>query len=90
MEVELRFFANFRATVGRKFPDGSTVGGVLATLEGEYDDLAGRPLDDEGAVRNRLSVLRNGRDVVHLEDADTPLSDGDTLSVFPSRRRRSR
>jgi len=88
MQVELRFFATFRAAVGaktveREFPDGATVGEVLATLEDEYDDLEGQLLDDAGEVRERLSVLHDGREVVHLDGADTTLADGDALSVFP-------
>lgn len=84
----MRFFATFRAAVGQKtvereVPDGATVGEVLAILESEYEDLEGQLLDDDGAVRERLSVLRNGREVVHLQGAETPLEEGDTLSVFP-------
>jgi len=88
MHLELRFFATFRAAVGRKtvereFPDGSTVGDVLAALESEYHDMEGRLLDDDGAIREQLSILKNGRGVVHMDGAATPLSDGDSLSVFP-------
>lgn len=88
MQLELRFFATFRADVGQKtvereYPDGSTVGDVLAALEEEYEGLQGALLDEDGEIREQLSVLRNGREVVHLEGAETPLSDGDTLSVFP-------
>lgn len=87
MRLELRFFATFREAVGQKtihreFADGSSVGEVLATLEGEFADLEGQLLAD-GEIAEHLSVLRNGREVYHLEGPDTPLSDGDTLSVFP-------
>lgn len=88
MDLELRFFATFRAVVGQKvversFPDGSTVRDVLAAYESEYADLEGRMLDDDGEIRPQLSILKNGREVEHLEGADTLMEDGDTLSVFP-------
>lgn len=87
MRLQLKFFATFRAIVGQKtvereFPEGTTVADVLAALEAEYPDLSGRLLDD-GEIRPQLSVLKNGREVVHIDGAATPLDDGDTLSVFP-------
>ncbi|RQG98569.1 ubiquitin-like small modifier protein 1 [Natrarchaeobius oligotrophus] len=87
MELELRFFATFRDAVGQKerthvVDDETTVGDVLATLEREYEGLDGQLLED-GELRDQLSVLKNGRDVVHADGAETILDDGDVLSVFP-------
>lgn len=88
MKIELRFFANFRSAVGQKtvereFPDGASVGEVLAAIEDEWPEMAGDILDDDGSILPQLSVLKNGREVVHMEGPDTPLEDGDRLSVFP-------
>lgn len=88
MQLELRFFATFRSIVGQKFlerevPDGSTVGDVLRILESEYPDMEDRLLDENGVIREQLSILKNGQEVVHMQGADTPMEDGDTLSVFP-------
>jgi molybdopterin synthase sulfur carrier subunit len=87
MELELRFFATFRAAVGQKtihreYPDGSTVGDILLSLEEEFEGLAGE-LVEEGEIRDQLSVLKNGREVLHMEGVDTVMEDGDRLSVFP-------
>lgn len=86
--LELRFFATFREAVGRKsierdFAGSVTVGEVLSELEAEFPELAGELLDDEGSIRPQLSVLQNGRQVIHLDGTETPLDDGDQLSVFP-------
>jgi len=88
MELELRFFANYRSAVGQKtipreYDDGATVGDVLAGLESEFDGLEGDLLDDEGEIRPQLSVLKSGREVEHMDGVETGLEDGDTLSVFP-------
>jgi molybdopterin synthase sulfur carrier subunit len=88
MNLELRFFATFREAVGTKtveraFADGATVRDVLSTLEADYADLDEQLLDEEGELRPNLSILRNGREVLHMDGADTVLEDGDTLSVFP-------
>lgn len=87
MELELRFFATFRTAVGQKtihreYPDGTTVGDVLGSLEGEFEGLAGELVED-GEIREQLSVLKNGREVLHMEGIDTEMEDGDRLSVFP-------
>ena len=87
MELELRFFATFREAVGRKtitreLPDDATVGDVLAELEADYDGLAGNLLDD-GGLAPQINVLKNGREVLHIDGVDTDLADGDVLSVFP-------
>lgn len=88
MDLELRFFATFREAVGQKtlereFEDGSTVGEILASLEAEYDGMEGNLLDGEGQLQPNLNILKNGREVLHMEGPETVMEDGDTLSVFP-------
>lgn len=88
IELELRFFANFRTAVGQKeiyrtFESETTVGNVLAALESEFPELAGDILDEEGSIQPQLSVLKNGREVIHIDGTKTALEDGDRLSVFP-------
>ncbi|ELY70933.1 ubiquitin-like small modifier protein 1 [Natrinema versiforme] len=87
MDIDLRFFATFREAVGEKertrtVDDGATVGDVLTALEAEYDGLEGQLVED-GTIRPQLSVLKNGRNVVHMEGVDTTLAEGDVVSVFP-------
>jgi molybdopterin synthase sulfur carrier subunit len=87
MELELRFFATFREAAGGKtvtaeFADGSTVGDVLRELEAEYEGMDGRLIVD-GGLAPQINVLKNGREVLHLDGLDTPLDDGNRVSVFP-------
>jgi molybdopterin synthase sulfur carrier subunit len=88
MELELRFFATFRAAVGQKsidreFPADARIGDVLAAIEEEFPETAGDILDGDGDIKPQLSVLKNGREVVHIDGVDTELADGDRVSVFP-------
>lgn len=88
MELELRFFATFREAVGQKtihreFGEGTVIGDVLIGLEEEFPGLSGELLDEDGDIRPQLTVLKNGREVVHIEGTATELSDGDRVSVFP-------
>ncbi|WP_423744140.1 ubiquitin-like small modifier protein 1 (plasmid) [Haladaptatus sp. SPP-AMP-3] len=85
MELTLRFFANFRESVGQKtlereYEDDTTVGEVLESLTEEYRDL---DFFEDGDLRPQLSIMRNGKDVVHIDGRETALSDGDRLSIFP-------
>lgn len=86
MTVELRFFATFRSAVGQKSVERDygvdTVGDLLAAVEDEWPELAGDLLRD-GEIPGQVSVLRNGKDVHHLDGPDTPVESGDRFSVFP-------
>lgn len=85
--VELRLFADFRAVVGQKhlereYPgDTVAIGEVLHDLTKRYPDLDF--FDDDGEVREYVSILKNGKDIVHLEGKATPIETGDRVSLFP-------
>ncbi|MFB6106297.1 MAG: ubiquitin-like small modifier protein 1 [Halobacteriaceae archaeon] len=85
MHVEVKFFARIREETGtdatrREFPDGATVGDVLDAVRETYPALD--LLDADGDVHGHLNVLRNDRNVYYLDGLDTPLEDGDTVSIF--------
>jgi len=87
MNLELRLFASFREAVGTKtihrdFSEDATVETVLQGLEDEFEGLEDEFIED-GEIRPQVNVLKNGREVLHLQGLDTPLADGDTLSIFP-------
>ncbi len=87
IDLELRLFATFREAVGQKtvireFPDRVTVGEVLTDLEAEFPDLDGQLLGEDG-IQPQLNVLKNGKEVLHLDGLDERLEDGDRLSLFP-------
>jgi len=86
MELTLRFFASFREVVGQKtivreYDGVSTVGGVLESLTQEYPEL--KLYDEDGSLREYITIMRNGRDVIHIDGLDTELEGGETLSLFP-------
>lgn len=86
MELELRFFANFREAVGQKtlvrdYDGDERVGDVLHALEAEYPEMD--LFESDGSVRDYISILKNGRDITHIDGLETALDDGDTVSIFP-------
>ncbi|MFB6233656.1 MAG: ubiquitin-like small modifier protein 1, partial [Haloarculaceae archaeon] len=85
MEIEVRAFATFRQALGQKtlvreFDDAETVGDVLAALSEEYPEM---DLFEDGELREFVSILKEGREVTHLDGLETALEDGDTVSLFP-------
>jgi len=86
MEITIRFFANFRETVGQKtinrdYEDAFTVGDVLLVLSEEYSEMD--LFEDDGILREFLTIMKDGKDIAHLNGLETELEDGDTVSVFP-------
>jgi molybdopterin synthase sulfur carrier subunit len=88
IELELRLFATFREAVGQKtisreYYDSVSVSEVLVDLEDEFEDLDGQLLDEEGEIQPQLNVLKNGKEVLHLDGLDETFAAGDRLSLFP-------
>jgi molybdopterin converting factor small subunit len=64
--------------------DGATVGEVLASLEAVHPGFAERLLDDAGGLRRFVNVFVADDDVRFLEGLDTPVPDGETVSIIPA------
>ena len=61
-----------------------TVGGAIAELQARYPGIRERLLDDAGAVRRFVNVYVNEEDIRFLQNQDTPLKDGDEMSIIPA------
>ncbi|WP_371780299.1 MoaD/ThiS family protein [Streptosporangium subroseum] len=86
MAIEIRI-----PTILRTYTDGAkAVDAKGATLEELIDDLeAGHPglkdrLIDKGALRRFVNVYLNDEDVRFLGGLETPVADGDTVTVLPA------
>jgi len=64
--------------------EGGTVGEVLAALESAHPGFAERILDAEGSLRRFVNVFVADDDVRFLEQLDTPVPDGETVSIIPA------
>jgi molybdopterin converting factor small subunit len=63
--------------------EGSTLGELFADLDGRYDGLRERLVDDAG-LRRIVNVNLNDEDVRFLGGLAAPVSDGDTITVLPA------
>ena len=64
--------------------EGATVGDVFQSLESAHPGFAERLLDDEGGLRRFVNVFVADDDVRFLEGLNTPVPDGETVSIIPA------
>lgn len=63
---------------------GATVGALVADVESRHPGLKERICDDAGKVRRFVNVYVNGEDIRFLGSLDTPVKDGDEISIVPA------
>jgi len=64
--------------------EGSTVTEVLDGLEGAHPGFKDRLLDSDGSLRRFVNLYVADDDVRFRDGLDTPVSDGDTVSIIPA------
>ena len=64
--------------------DGSTVAQVLEQLEVNHPGFHERLFDERGEVRRFMNVYVGGEDIRFLDGLDTPVADGQTISIIPA------
>jgi molybdopterin synthase sulfur carrier subunit len=63
--------------------DGTTVGEVLDSLYERYGELRSRIAED-GGLRRFVNVYVDGEDIRFLDGLDTPVKDGDEVTILPA------
>ena len=61
-----------------------TVGNAINELQGRYPGIKDRLIDESGAVRRFVNVYVNEEDIRFLQNQQTPLKDGDEISIIPA------
>ena len=87
MAATVRIPTTLRTLTGGKAEvsvDGSTVGEVLKALDAANPGFAERILDEEGALRRFVNVFVADDDVRFLQGLETPVPDGETISIIPA------
>ncbi|GII61667.1 molybdopterin synthase sulfur carrier subunit [Sphaerisporangium krabiense] len=86
MAIEVRIPTILRTyTGGEKSVTGAgaTLSDLLGDLESRHPGIKERIVDDSG-LRRFVNVYLNDEDVRFLGGLDTPVSDGDTVTVLPA------
>ncbi|MDH3201617.1 MAG: MoaD/ThiS family protein [Myxococcales bacterium] len=63
--------------------DGGTVAEVIENLEANHPGMKDRLCDDKG-VRRFVNIYHNDEDIRFLDNLETELKEGDTLSIVPA------
>jgi molybdopterin synthase sulfur carrier subunit len=87
MSVLVRIPTPLQKLVGDKAEvqaEGATLRDVVNNLAAQNDEIKTRLLDDSGELRRFVNVYVNEEDVRFLQKLDTPLKDGDEVSIVPA------
>jgi molybdopterin synthase sulfur carrier subunit len=64
--------------------EGASIGEILNNLEKSYPGLAERICDENGNIRRFVNIFLNDEDIRFLNDKETPVKDGDEISIVPA------
>jgi sulfur-carrier protein len=64
--------------------EGATVAEVLKALEAAHPGFAERLHDESGELRRFVNVFVADEDIRFLQGLDTPVTDGQTVSIVPA------
>jgi molybdopterin synthase sulfur carrier subunit len=87
MSISVRVPAQLRTLTGgagEVAVEGSTVGEALKALDAAHPGFADRLFDDAGQLRRFVNVFLTDEDVRFLDGLNTPVTDGQTLSIVPA------
>jgi molybdopterin synthase sulfur carrier subunit len=87
MEVHVRIPTPLKKLTGEQDiikAKGRTVGEVIQWLTETYPGLKERLRDERGEVRRFINIYVNNEDIRFIQNLETPLKDGDQLSIIPA------
>ena len=77
----LQKFTNDEATASL---EAASVDALIDALDARYPGLKARLCDEGGKLRRFLNVYVNSEDFRFLDNQQTPLNDGDEVSIVPA------
>ena len=87
MSVLVRIPTPLQKLVGDKAEvqvEASSLREAVSQLAAQNEEFKTRMLDDSGELRRFVNVYVNEEDVRFLQKLDTPLKDGDEVSIVPA------
>ncbi len=64
--------------------EANSITELLSSLEDNCPGITSRICDDQGAPRRFINFYVNNEDIRFLQGVDTPLKDGDEVSIVPA------
>ncbi len=86
MSVEVRITSVLQRVVGAKSvrAKGSTVGEVLEQVNARYPGFREQITTADGSLHRFVNVYINDEDIRFLQSLDTPVREGDVVSILPA------
>ncbi len=87
MTVKIRFFARFRELLGNDIitdvDTGKMFTPLITTIAQKNPEGYAAIFDENGAFREFVILMKNGKRIDIADAAQTPVEDGDEIAVFP-------
>jgi len=64
--------------------EGGTIAEILTSLDSSFPGLNERICDENGNIRRFVNVYLNDEDIRFLGDKNTPVKEGDEISIVPA------
>ena len=64
--------------------DANSISEAITKLQTQFPGIQERLVDDKGEVRRFVNVYVNEEDIRFLQNQNTPLKDGDEISIIPA------
>jgi molybdopterin synthase sulfur carrier subunit len=64
--------------------NADNIAGAILELQTRYPGIKERLVDDTGAIRRFVNVYVNEEDIRFLQNQETPLKNGDEISIIPA------
>ena len=87
MSIEVRIPTILRTYTGGEkavAAKGDTLQGLIDDLDAKHNGLKGRLITPEGGLHRFVNIYVNDEDVRFLGSLETPLKDGDSVTVLPA------
>ena len=86
MSIEVRVTSVLQRVVGAKTvqSDGQTVGELLDNMNASYPGFKEQITMDDGSLHRFVNIYINDEDIRFLQSLETPVKEGDVLSILPA------
>lgn len=64
--------------------EAATVRDLVSALNTQYPGVADRLITEEGTLHRFINIYKNDEDIRFLDRLDTPLGEGDVVSILPA------
>lgn len=62
----------------------TTIAAAIAELQNRFPGIQERLVDEQGEIRRFVNIYVNEEDIRFLQNQQTPLKDGDEVSIIPA------